>query len=67
MLTELNIEPVTDSTKHCQQSWRNHVNRMNTGSFPKAILPEGSRGENISRALDEEIEGKFKTVTGLKA
>jgi hypothetical protein len=40
---------------------------MNTGSFPKAILPEGSRGENISRALDEEIEGKFKTVTGLKA
>jgi hypothetical protein len=38
ILTELRIEPMIDYIKHCQESWRSHVNRMNAGRFPKAIL-----------------------------
>jgi hypothetical protein len=38
ILTELKIEPMTDYIKHCQESWRSRVNKMNAGRFPKAIL-----------------------------
>jgi hypothetical protein len=46
ILTEFKMEPMTDYIKHYQDSWRSHVNRMNAGTFPKAILryrPKGKR------------------------
>jgi hypothetical protein len=46
ILTELKIEPMIHYIKHYQESWRSHVNRMNAGRFPKAILryrPKGKR------------------------
>jgi hypothetical protein len=46
ILTELKIEPMIDYIKHYQESWRSHVNTMNAGRFPKAILryrPTGKR------------------------
>jgi hypothetical protein len=38
ILMELKIETMIENMKHYQESWRSHVNRMNAGRFPKAIL-----------------------------
>jgi hypothetical protein len=37
ILTELKIETITDYIKHYQENGRSHMNRMNTGRFPKTI------------------------------
>jgi hypothetical protein len=46
ILTELKIEPMIDYVNHYQESRRSHVNRMDAGRIPKAVLryrPEGKR------------------------
>jgi hypothetical protein len=57
ILIELKIESMIDYIKHYQESWRSHVNRMNAGRFPKAILryrPKGKRsiGHTIKRCRE---------------
>jgi hypothetical protein len=45
-MAELKIEPIIDYIKHCQESCRSHVNKMDAGRFPKAIFryrPKGKR------------------------
>jgi hypothetical protein len=34
---ELKIEPITEYITYHQGKWRSHMNRMDTGRFPKAI------------------------------
>jgi hypothetical protein len=38
ILMELKIELITDSVKCYQENWRSHMNGMDAGRFPKAIL-----------------------------
>jgi hypothetical protein len=35
---ELKIESITDYIKYYQENWKSHMNRMDAGRFPKAIL-----------------------------
>jgi hypothetical protein len=56
-----------DYIKHYQETWRSHVNRMSAGRFLKTILRYRPMGGKIDRTSNEEVEGKLKTVTGLKA
>jgi hypothetical protein len=37
ILTEPKTKPVTDYIKHTKENW-SHMNAMNAGRFPKAIL-----------------------------
>ena len=46
VLQELNISPVLDHIYRYQQNWKEHVSRMGSSRFPKAILkyrPNGKR------------------------
>jgi hypothetical protein len=57
ILTELKIEPMVDYIKQYQESCSSHVNRMDTGRFPKAILryrPKGKR--SIGRPMKRRRE-----------
>jgi hypothetical protein len=56
-----------DYIKHYQERWRSHVNRMNAGRFLKAVLRYRPKGKRSIERPNEELKGKLKTVTGLKA
>jgi hypothetical protein len=45
ILIELKIESVVGYIKNYQESWPSHVNRMDTGRFPKANLRYRHQGK----------------------
>jgi len=38
ILMELKMESIIDYVKYYQENWRSHMNRIDAGRFPKAVL-----------------------------
>jgi len=64
IIMELKIESILDYIKYYQENWRSHVNRMDAGRFPKAILRYRPQGK---RSIGRSMKRKLKTVTGPEA